>query len=279
MWITAVRTELTKIFRRTRTYIGFAAICFLVPLIQIALYIDGATYLEFSLQNLKEAFQFQGDLLNGYLATYIILVTLYVHIPFLVTLVTGDLLAGEAATGTFRILLTRPISRTGLLLAKFSAGLIYTSLLILSMAVLSIGLGIIVMGTGDLIVIKNTIYIFSEDDVLWRLVAAFGFGLLAMYTVAALSFMLSSFAENSIGPIMITMTIIIAFIIISAIDLSIFRAVEPLLFTSHMGSWKLFFEDPVDHGRIINSALILLFHVVSFLMVTIFTFRRKDILT
>lgn len=279
MWITAVRTELTKIFRRTRTYIGFAAICFLVPLIQIALYIDGATYLEFSLQNLKEAFQFQGELLNGYLATYIILVTLYVHIPFLVTLVTGDLLAGEAAAGTFRVILTRPISRTGLLLAKFTAGLIYTSLLILSMAVLSIGMGIIVMGTGDLIVIKNTIYIFSEDDVLWRLVASFGFGLLAMYTVAALSFMLSSFAENSIGPIMITMTIIIAFIIISAIDLSIFRAVEPFLFTSHMGSWKLFFEDPIDTGRIISSSIALSLHVITFLMITIFTFRRKDILT
>ena len=112
MWASAVSIELYKIFRRPRTYIGFAAICFLVPLIQIALYVDGETYLEFSLQNLKEAFEFQGELLNGYLATYIILVTLYVHIPFLVTLVTGYLLAGEAATGTFRMILTRPISRT-----------------------------------------------------------------------------------------------------------------------------------------------------------------------
>ena len=125
-----IRIELYKIFSRIRTYIGFIAIGLLVPLIQVALFIDGETYIEFSLQNLKEAFDFQGNLLNGYLACYIILATLYVHIPFLITLVTGDLLAGEAAGGTFRVLLTRPVSRTKLLFAKFISGLIYTSSLI-----------------------------------------------------------------------------------------------------------------------------------------------------
>ncbi len=279
MYWTTVKIELFKIFSRVRTYIGFAAITLLIPLIQIALYIDGETYLEFSLQNLKEAFSFQGELLNGYLATYIILITLYVHIPFLVTLVTGDLLAGEAASGTFRMILTRPVSRVKLILAKFTAGIIYTSLLIAWMAVLSITMGVLVMGTGDLVVIKNTIFIFAENDVLWRLVCAFAYGLVAMWTVAALSTMLSAFADNSIGPIMLTMTIIIAFIIISAIDLSIFRVVKPFLFTNYLGSWKLFFEDPVDYNKILNSIWVLLFHIGIFLSATIITFRRKDILT
>ena len=251
----------------------------LVPLIQVALFIDGETYIEFSLQNLKEAFDFQGNLLNGYLACYIILATLYVHIPFLITLVTGDLLAGEAAGGTFRVLLTRPVSRTKLLFAKFISGLIYTAALIFWMALISLLLGIAIMGTGDLIVIKNTVYIFAEDDVLWRLLAAFGFGLIAMWCVAALSFMFSSFADNSIGPIILTMTVIISFIVISAIDLSLFRVVKPFLFTNYMGSWKLFFESPVNYNKIMLSAGALVAHIILFFGIAWYNFKKKDILT
>jgi len=274
-----IRIELYKIFSRIRTYIGFIAIGLLVPLIQVALFIDGETYIEFSLQNLKEAFDFQGNLLNGYLACYIILATLYVHIPFLITLVTGDLLAGEAAGGTFRVLLTRPVSRTKLLFAKFISGLIYTAALIFWMALISLLLGIAIMGTGDLIVIKNTVYIFAEDDVLWRLLAAFGFGLIAMWCVASLSFMFSSFADNSIGPIILTMTVIISFIVISAIDLSLFRVVKPFLFTNYMGSWKLFFETPVNYDKILMSAGALIAHIILFFGIAGYNFKKKDILT
>ncbi len=277
--LSLIRIELYKIFSKTRTYIGFIALLILVPLIQVALYIDGETYIEFSLQNLKEAFDFQGNLLNGYLASYIILATLYVHIPFLITLVTGDLLAGEAASGTFRIILTRRVSRTRLVVAKFISGLLYTAALIFCMALISILLGIAIMGTGDLIVIKNTVYIFSENDVLWRLVAAFGFGLVAMWCVAAMSFMFSSFTDNSIGPIILTMTVIISFIVISAIDLSIFRYVKPFLFTNYMGSWKLFFETPVDYTKILISSGVLVGHILAFFGISLYHFNRKDILT
>jgi ABC-2 type transport system permease protein len=277
--LSLIRIELYKIFSKTRTYIGFIAIGLLVPLIQVALYIDGETYIEFSLQNLKEAFNFQGDLLNGYLACYIILATLYVHIPFLITLVTGDLLAGEAAGGTFRILLTRPVSRTSLLLAKFFSGLIYSAALILWMAAISLILGILIMGTGDLIVIKNIVYIFPESTVFWRLLAAFAFGLAAMWCVASLSFMFSSFTDNSIGPIILTMTVIISFIVISAIDLGLFRTVKPFLFTNYMGGWKLFFETPVNSSRILSSLAVLFAHIIVFLGISLYNFNRKDILS
>lgn len=278
MW-TVTRTELFKIFSRPRTYIGFIAIGLLVAMIQIALFVDGNTYLEFSLQNLKEAFEFQGELLNGYLSCYIVLATLYVHIPFLVALVTGDLVAGEAASGTLRIMLTRPVSRTTFILGKFLAGMIYTSMLILCMAAVSLIMGVAIMGTGDLIVVRNTVYIFNESDVLWRLVAAFGFGLVAMWTVAALSFMFSVFADNSIGPIVLTMTVIISFIVISAIDLSIFNAMDPFLFTNYMSDWKLFFESPVDMNRVTKSLVILFAHTVLFISTANIYFNKKDILT
>ncbi|MDZ7776879.1 MAG: ABC transporter permease subunit [Bacteroidales bacterium] len=67
---------------------------------------------------------------------------MFIHIPFLVALVTGDLLAGEANAGTFRLLLIRPVSRTQLLTAKFLAGWIYMLSLMVFMFAFSIGFGV-----------------------------------------------------------------------------------------------------------------------------------------
>ena len=96
LFLNLVQTELYKIFRKGRSYIGFGAIAFIVIVIQIALFVDGESYLELGTQSLKDSFTFQGNLLNGYLSVFIILSSLWVHIPFLIALVAGDLIAGEA---------------------------------------------------------------------------------------------------------------------------------------------------------------------------------------
>jgi ABC-2 type transport system permease protein len=274
-----VQTELYKIFRKGRSYIGFGAIAFIVIVIQIALYVDGESYLELGTQSLKETFTFQGNLLNGYLSVFIILSSLWVHIPFLIALVAGDLIAGEAATGTLRILLIRPISRTQIIIAKFSAIIIYVLSIVLFMAALSIGTGIFIFGTGDLFVMKDMLYIFDSSDSLWRILASFAFSFLSMSMVASLAFMLSAVVDSSLGPIIMTMSIIIVFMIVSSIDLSIFRAVKPFMFTTYMGAWREFFSDPVNWHKVNTAVIALITHIFIFLGFTIWYFKRKDILT
>lgn len=274
-----VQIELMKIFRKGRSYIGFGAIAFIVIVIQIALYVDGESYLELGTQSLKESFAFQGNLLNGYLSVYIILSSLWVHIPFLIALVAGDLIAGEASAGTLRILLIRPISRTQVILAKFSAILIYVLAIVVFMALLSIGTGLIIFGEGDLFVMKDMIYIFESSDSLWRILASFAFSFLSMSMVASLAFMLSSFVDSSQGPTIMTMSIIIVFMIISSVDFSIFRAIKPFMFTSYMGAWREFFADPVDWQKVNKAIIALLVHITLFLGLTTWYFRKKDILT
>jgi len=100
-----------------------------------------------------------------------------------------------------------------------------------------------------------------------------------MTVVCSLAFLFSSLVENAIGPIVATMAIIIVFIIISAIDLNVFKTIKPYLFTTYISSWRLFFDKPVDFGEIIKSTIILLAHVVGLFAITAFIFRRKDILS
>ena len=279
LFLNLVQTELYKVFRKGRSYIGFGAIAFIVIVIQIALYVDGESYLELGTQSLKESFTFQGNLLNGYLSVFIILSSLWVHIPFLIALVAGDLIAGEAATGTLRILLIRPVSRTQIIGAKFTAILIYVMAIVAFMAALSIGSGLLIFGEGDLFVMKDMLYIFESSDSLWRILASFAFSFLSMSMVASLAFMLSALVDSSLGPIIMTMSIIIVFMIISSIDLSIFRAIKPYMFTSYMGAWREFFSDPVDWQKIYKAITALLAHITLFLGFTIWYFRRKDLLT
>lgn len=278
--LTIINIELYKIFRKWRTYIGFIAIGALVPIIQIAMMFEGERSLDFMTRNLQQSFVFVGNLLNGYLVSYIILNMLVIHIPFLVTLVAGDLLAGEATAGTYRLLITRPISRLKLVTAKFIAGVIYTNLLVLFLSIISLGLGYFIFGFGELIVIKSTsVIIFAREDVFWRFLFGYGFASLSMLVVTSLAFLFSSLVENAIGPIMTTMAIIIVFVIISAINIEFFQTLRPYMFTTYMNSWRLFFDDPVDYSEIFKAIGILAGHVFGLFGITVYLFNRKDILT
>jgi ABC-2 type transport system permease protein len=276
---TLVKIELYKVFRKWRTYIGFMAIGVLVPVIQVAMYFQGDRYLEFITKNFEQNFVFVGNLLNGYLIAYIILGSLTIHIPFLIALVSGDLLAGEATAGTYRMLITRPVSRIKLVSAKFIAGLIYTNLLVLWLAVISLGLGIIIFGVGELIVFKDAIIIFAQNDILWRFTLAYASAALSMSVVCALGFLFSSLVENAIGPIVTTMTVIIIFTIFSAINIDFFRTIKPYLFTNYMMTWHLVFDDPISFDEILKNCLVLAGHIIGFFGITLFFFKRKDILT
>jgi ABC-2 type transport system permease protein len=275
-----VRIELYKIFKKWRTYIGFIAIGVLVPIIQVAMLYEGENSINFVTRNIRESFVFVGNLLNSYFISYIILNALAVHIPFLITLVAADLLAGEASAGTYRLLVPRPVSRMKIVTSKFFAGAIYTNFLILWLAVISLGLGFIIFGVGELIVLKSgTVIIFEKSDVLWRFILAYGYASLGMMVVCSLAFLFSSLVENAIGPIISTMAVIIIFIIISAINIDLFKGIKPYLFTSYILNWREFFNDPVDTFEIIKSVLILAGHIVLFFSLTAFIFRKKDILS
>jgi ABC-2 type transport system permease protein len=145
---------------------------------------------------------------------------------------------------------------------------------------MSLGIGLLVFGVGELIVIKNVnILILSRADVFWRFLMAYGYATLSMTVVLALAFLFSSLVENAIGPIVSTMAIIIVFVIISALDIEFFQSIRPYLFTNYMQSWRSFFDDPIDVQDILKSAAILLGHIVFFFGVTVYIFHKKDILS
>ena len=272
--------EFLKIAAKPRSYLGVGAITVIIGIILAALKMDGHNFVSFATRPFEQSWSFQGNILNGNLVAFIILQMLIIHVPLLIALVTGDLVSGESAMGTIRLLLTKPISRTSLLFSKYLAGCIYTFIFLLWMGFIAIVIGKFLFGTGDLMVLNSDGLIILQDaDLGWRFLTGFAVAYLSLVMIATLSLTLSCFSENSIGPIVSTMAVIILFSIMGALNVPILQKIQPYLFTTHMLAWRSFFEDPLPFDKIISSITILLTHIVVLLGVAIYKFNRKDILS
>ncbi len=293
-----LQIELYKISKRPRTYIAFAAITAIVVIFQLAFKADGQSYMDLMLQSVQDSFEIdKSKAINGYFMCYIILNTLLIQVPILVALIAGDAISGEANMGTLRLLLTKPVSRTNIILVKFAASVIYTIMLLVWMAVMALFLSLFIFGADDMLIFRvkgdeSLILQITSDDILWRYFAAFGYAAVALTVIAALAMLLSVFAENSIGPIIATVCIVIVCTVVSNINVPVIdKHVKPWLFTSYLVGWKGFFyigttsdgepiKGSLENWPAIRSSLyILAAHILVLLASTVVIFRRKDILS
>jgi ABC-2 type transport system permease protein len=293
MWV-LLKQEMFKIFRRPRTFIAFAVITVIILLVEAALKFGGEEYIGMMMSGTQNTFEYMPtkEILNGYFVCFVVLNLLLIHVPILVALVAGDAVAGEANMGTLRLLLTKPISRTKLLLVKFIASCIYTLLLLIWVAILALFLSILIFGTNWLAVPREfELNVLESSDVMWRYAAAFLFAAVGLICVASLAFLFSVFADNAVGPIVATVCVIIIFTILTQLQIPFYEdTVKPYLFTTHMLGWKGFFYVKAQDGvtikgsienltGIMKSGLILAGYTVAFLIIAIWFFRKKNILS
>ncbi|MBS1510102.1 MAG: ABC transporter permease subunit [Bacteroidetes bacterium] len=286
--------EVYKIFRKPRTYLAFAIITGFIFLIQLGLLVNGKEFLGFMLGTVNDMMEFNAkDILNGYWVCFAILNLLLIHVPILVALVAGDIVSGEAAMGTLRLMAIKPVSRAAIILAKFFASAVYVFLLLLWIAFISLFVSLLVFGSNNLMVAKvDDLRIIETGDILWRYCCAFGFAFIAMMVVAALALLLSTVSKNSIGPIVATVGIVILCTLISEMEIPLYQKyIRPYLFTSYMLGWKGFFyinyneDNETIRGSIENLPAILksigalLAYIVLFVTASVMIFKRKDILS
>ncbi|MBN1397104.1 MAG: ABC transporter permease [Bacteroidetes bacterium] len=274
-----IYSELVKLFLKKRTYIGFGIVLLIVPLIEIAMKLEGGRFLTIAMRGMSRDFLFFGNLFNGWFVAHQIMNSLWFHIPLLISFVAGDQLAGEATAGTYRLILIRPVSRTRIFIAKYITTLIYTVVFVFFLAVLSIGLAIILLGRGDLIIILRGVLILPESDVAWRFLTAYLLAAWTMITIASLSFFFSSFVENAIGPIVATMGVLIIFTVISVIPVEFFEIPKNYLFTKYLDMWQKVFQNPVPWEEIKNGILFMGAWSLGCMLCAWIVFERKDILS
>jgi ABC-2 type transport system permease protein len=272
--------ETYKTFSRWRTYISFGFIALIVIMTEVVMKLSADEILYRMMRSFQKDFLIFGNVLNGWFITAFIMNSLHIHIPFFITLVAGDIVSSEATAGTMRLLLIRPPSRSKIITAKYLTTLFYTTGLVIFLALICITLGLLLFGHGDLMInyqSKLRIVFIPEAEVPLRMLLAFTAAVWSMTVVASLAFLFSTLAENSIGPIIGTMAVVIVFLVLGNFPFDFFRMLSPYLFTTYMIFWQRFLDDPIPWQEIAKSALILGLHNIGLFSIAFVVFTRKDI--
>lgn len=272
-----ITVELRKLLLRPRVWLSIALLCAVPALVAALLAVSdlapppgqGGAFLSAVLDN--------GSL---YPAAALAMV-LPVFLPLAVAVYAGDAIAGEAATGTLRYLLVRPVARPRLLSAKLVALGVYVVLAVVVVVVCSLVVGVALFGTGaEAVGQPGTITSLSgatlePAELTVRLLAAIGYIVVSMLGFGTIALFWSTLSDSALGAALASLAVLIASSILQTLDAA--DAIQPYLPTNYWLSWIDFFRDPIFWHNINNGLLLQAGYIVVFFGAAWANFGTKDI--
>ena len=240
--------ELRKLFRRPRTWISVFLLCLLPTVVAVFLAVtrigprpgEGPTFLAAVVND--------GRLFPA----AALAIVLPVFLPLAVAVVAGEAIAGEAASGTLRYLLVRPVARTRLLVAKLLSLIVFTLLCVVAVAGTGYLVGRFVLGHSDLL--AGTLSVsgtsLTTAQLLLRLLMMVGYVGWSMLGVASVSLLLSTVTDSALGAALGGVAALVASTVLVALDAA--GSVHDWLPTRYWLAWVDLFRDPIlwhDVGR------------------------------
>jgi len=271
-----IAAEIYKLLRQGKTYFALAAIFLIEGIILISAYFQGSNIIDILLDNLKQSFYFEGNLLNGNLLIYLILNTLWFHVPLILMIIISGILTSEYKDGTLQTVMLQPVSKWKFITSKYIVSIIFTLIVVFFLALTSFILSYTIFGSGDLIVYLDTLNFFSSDEAFYRLSWSFASGAVSMVFFSVVSLTLAVIFREA------TKTWIIAafFLIISNLLLKIdFNSYwfNKIFFAKLNDTWQYFFYHDIDWSKIYLNNILLIGYSLIFIGFGVYLFNKKDI--
>jgi ABC-2 type transport system permease protein len=272
-----IGVELRKLALRPRVWLSIGLLCLLPALVAVLLAVSdlapppgqGGAFLSAVLNN--------GAL---YPAAALAMV-LPVFLPLAVAVFAGDAVAGEAATGTLRYLLVRPVARPRLLVAKMVALAVFIVLAILLVVLSSLVVGLVLFGTGAEAVgqpgavTSLSGLTLTPGELAVRLLAAIGYIAVSMLGFGSIALFFSTLSDSAIGAALAALAVLIASSIMEALQAA--DPIKPYLPTNYWLSWIDFFRDPVFWTNITSGLVLQACYIALFFGAAWANFASKDI--
>jgi ABC-2 type transport system permease protein len=266
-------------FTRPFALIALTVVFVLILLFGFSFAFQGEEFFQSLTAVFGKGVEFEGDLVNGNLFAYQFLQSTWYFIPLLVVFVTGGMISEEKSQGTLKMILSRPVSRTGFLSAKFGAAAVYILILIVLIALFTLGAGLLFFGNGELLAFDDGKFtLISANRALLSFAIAYGYYFLVLFSVASLSLLFSVLFTDSVKSIMVTASIILALYFISNLNIPFFESVRPFLFTSYFSSWSKVFTIGVSWMNFSFDIILLVVHILVFYGLAMMFFGKKEIL-
>jgi ABC-2 type transport system permease protein len=194
-------SELRLVFRRRRN-IALLVVLSLAPiLLGIAVRVSAPSN--------GDGPAFIGDITeNGlFLAFTSLVVTLPLFLPLVVSVVSGEAIAGEASTGSLRNLLVVPVGRARLLLVKYLAIAVFSVAAAATVFVVGTVVGLLLFPHGPVTLISGDVV--SSGTAMWRSVLVAGYVAAMLLGIGAIGLFISTLTEVPMGAMAATAVLVI----------------------------------------------------------------------
>lgn len=280
-----IKFELYKMSRRPRTYIGILAFIVINFLVALGIAKTGLGDIANYGANATAGLQIVGSPKNAVFVLWSVVGSFFsgpfliMLLPFFTAMVFGEIYAGESLDGSFRTLLSRPVSRQAVISAKIIASIIYTIVLLLVLGLSAYIIGWVWFGRGDLIATGTLFHpmlaIYPESEALVRVLMCLGMNLLYLLCVGMIAFFISVWLSNPIGAIGGSVMLSITTVIISGIPY--FKNIKDYFFGSHALDGQIMFFNPLPIKEIHTSIVVLGIYIIVFGLLSYLSILRKDI--
>ncbi len=301
--LTLLRAEFAKLYRRRGTYIGYGVLLALVLAVAVPIY----CYRSDVERGLQEDAQRHGavsammdrSLTGPFVPRVMLFLPLRIMVVntlmgFFAAIVGGGMIAGEYASGTLRLMLTRPPARWRLVLAKFLVAALQSASLPAFLGLSACAVGYALFGSGPLLFMdvgegphgsRPLVLFLSEQDALARLALCYGLMALGAVSIAAMGLFLSSFTSHALTAAGVTFGVVLVCGVLTLLGsapeeiefFAFFRTIHPYLITTHINVYDAPLASEIDWSRIQTSLGWLAGYTASFLGGALLIFSRRDV--
>lgn len=268
--------ESMKIAKQSKTYYALGAIFLIELLILITAYYQGSTILDLLLDNLKQSFYFEGDLLNGNLIMYIVLNSLWFNVPLILMIITSGILTDEYKDGTLQTVMLQAVKKWKFMLAKYIIAVCFTLFVIIFMMLSTCVLAYSLFGKGDLVVYLNTLNFFETYDAFHRICLAFVSGAIAMVFYCTVSITLAVVIKEAAKTWIASALFLVITNLLLKVDFGL-KVVNDYFFPKLIDTWQQLFYYETDWPHILSNNMVLIAYSIALMILGIVVFHKKDI--
>jgi ABC-2 type transport system permease protein len=263
-------SELGLLFRRRRTWMLLAALAAVPVLMGVAVRVTSGPP-----QGEGPAFLDQVAGSGLFLAVAAVFVCMPFFLPLTVAVVAGDSIAGEAAHGTLRYLLVAPVRRAGLLAVKYATAVLFCLAAALVVAGVGMLTGLVLFGTGPLVLPSGTT--ITSAETLGRVGLMASYAALSLTGLAAIGLFVSTLTDVPVG----AMAAVVVLTIVAQIlgSLPQLEWLHPWLFTHEWMQFADLLRAPILWESFRENALLQAGYVAVFGALAYGRFGTKDVLS
>ena len=272
-----IAVELVKVFRRPRTWVTIALLCLLPTIVALFLALtdvaprpgEGPAFLS-------------AVLANGALFPAAALgIVLPLFLPVAVAVVAGDAVAGEAAGGTLRYLLVRPVGRTRLLVAKLVSVMAFLVVAVTAVAATAYVVGtrlfVPVPGSPAEVATGLSGSTLTSGQLAGRTVLVVLYIAWSMLGVASVALFLSTLTSSPLAAALGALAALVTSQVLVTLDAA--SSVNDYLPTRWWLAWVDLFRDPILWHDLQRGVLVQGVYVVVLLGLAWANFTTRDITT